>query len=172
MLEMLNLSSFGAFHTLIALVAVACGIVALVRHGTLGTRTGSGLAYVLLTVATSVTGLFIFRHGGFGPPHALAIMTLVALAIGFGAERRAGRSGPAAYVAALAYLITLFFHLIPGLTETGTRLPLGSPAFTGPEDPMLKLCVGIGFAVYLVGAAWQVARLRHARQTPLGAPIS
>ncbi len=33
MLDTFNLSQFGFLHTLIALVAVACGIVALVRHG-------------------------------------------------------------------------------------------------------------------------------------------
>ena len=68
MLDTFNLSSFGAFHTLIALAAVACGIAALVRHGRIGTASRAGLAYVLLTAATSATGLFIFRHGGFGPP--------------------------------------------------------------------------------------------------------
>ncbi len=45
MLETFNLSSFGALHTLVGLVAVACGIVALARHGQIGTRARrSGLA--------------------------------------------------------------------------------------------------------------------------------
>jgi len=163
MLETFRLSSFGAFHMLIALVAVACGIVALARHGEIGTRTRSGLAYVLLTVATSVTGLFIFRHGGFGPPHVLAILTLLVLAIAHGAERRRQPGGPSRYVAVLGYSLTLFFHLIPGLTETGTRLPPGDPAFSGPEDPTLVLLVGIGFLAYLLGAAIQALRIRRSR---------
>ena len=37
--------------------------------------------YVRFTVATCITGLFIFQHGGFGPPHALAIVTLIVLAV-------------------------------------------------------------------------------------------
>lgn len=160
MLDTYHLSSFGALHTLIALLAVACGIVALVRHGRIGTATRAGLAYVLLTVVTSVTGLFIFRHGGFGAPHALAILTLLVLGVACLAERR-GRGGFPRYVAVLGYSLTLFFHLIPGLTETGTRLPLGDPAFSGPEDPTLKMLVGIGFVVYLLGAGWQVVRLRR-----------
>lgn len=55
--------------------------------------------------------------------------------------------------------MTLFFHLIPGLTETGTRVPVGDPVFAGPEDPLLVTLVGIGFLVYLVGATVQVRRL-------------
>ena len=165
MLETFSLSSFGAFHTLIALVAVACGIAALARHGAIGTRTRSGLAYVLLTVATSITGLFIFRHGGFGPPHALAIQTLLVLLVAWLAETRGNRNGFARYVAVLGYSLTLFFHLIPGLTETGTRLPLGDPAFSGPEDPKLVSLVGLGFLVYLVGATIQALRIRRSRLT-------
>jgi uncharacterized membrane protein len=157
---MLNLSAFGAFHTAIALIAVVAGIAALVRHGAIGTDTRPGLVYVLMTVATSVTGLFIFRHGSFGVPHVLAIVTLLVLAIAHGAER-GYFGGPSRYVAVLGYSLTLFFHLIPGLTETGTRIPLGDPAFTGPEDPTLKALVGTGFLVYLVGAVVQALRIRR-----------
>src|SRR3954469_17488331 len=62
MLERFNLTAFGAFHTVIALVAVLAGIVALARFGEIGMRTTSGRLFVLFTVVTSVTGLFIFRH--------------------------------------------------------------------------------------------------------------
>lgn len=169
MLELLNLSAFGTFHTALALVAVAAGILALFRHGEIGTGTRAGLVYVLFTAATSVTGLFIFRHGGFGPPHVLAILTLVVLAVAWLAERRGRAAGLSRYVAVLGYSLTLFFHLIPGLTETGTRLPLGDPAFSGPEDPTLKALVGAGFAVYLVGAAIQVFRIHRSRRQPAAA---
>lgn len=162
MLEKFNLVPFGAFHTALALVALVAAAIALLRHGEIGTRSRAGLVYILFTIATCITGLFLFRHGGFGPPHALAVMTLLVLGIAFYAERRGG-TGLARHVAVLGYSLTLFFHLIPGLTETGTRLPLGAPLFTGPEDPSLKAAVGVGFLVYLVGAAVQVARLRRAR---------
>lgn len=158
---MLNITSFGMIHTAIALVAVVCGLTALFKQGEIGTRTRAGRLYVWLTAATAITGLFIFRHGGFGPPHALAILTLLVLAIAYAAERSG--SGAARYIAVLGYSLTLFFHLIPGLTETGTRVPVGHPAFTGPEDPTLKAIVGVGFLVYLVGAAIQVMRIRRSR---------
>lgn len=161
---MLNISPFGMFHTAIALVAVFFGIRSLVRYGEIGTRTRSGALYVWLTAATAFTGLFIFRHGGFGAPHMLAIATLVVLAVAAMAER-AGGSGLARYVTVLGNSLTLFFHLIPGLTETGTRIPIGDPAFTGPEDPVLKAIVGVGFLVYLAGAAVQAMRIRRGLRT-------
>ncbi|UTA54456.1 hypothetical protein L3D22_00885 [Lysobacter soli] len=161
---MLNISPFGMFHTAIALVAVFFGVRSLVRYGEIGTRTRSGALYVWLTAATAFTGLFIFRHGGFGAPHMLAIATLVVLAAAAMAER-AGGSGLARYVTVLGNSLTLFFHLIPGLTETGTRIPIGDPAFTGPEDPVLKAIVGVGFLVYLAGAAVQAMRIRRGLRT-------
>lgn len=157
---MLNVTPFGMLHTIIALLAVGFGLAALFRHGQIGTATRSGMTYVLLTVATAVTSLFIFHHGGFGPPHVLAILTLTVLAIASAAERR-GSTGASRYISVLGYSLTLFFHLIPGLTETGTRIPLDHPAFSGPEDPTLKAWVGIGFLVYLVGATVQAVRIRR-----------
>ncbi|WP_396616453.1 hypothetical protein ACHZ97_01800 [Lysobacter soli] len=161
---MLNISPFGMFHTAIALVAVFFGIRSLVRYGEIGTRTRSGALYVWLTAATAFTGLFIFRHGGFGAPHMLAIATLVVLAAAAMAER-AGGPGLGRYITVLGNSLTLFFHLIPGLTETGTRIPIGDPAFTGPEDPVLKAIVGVGFLVYLAGAAVQAMRIRRGLRT-------
>ncbi len=169
---MLNMSAFGMFHTAIAAVAVVAGVMALIRHGEIGTRTRSGRTYVLLTVATCVTGLFIFHHGGFGPPHALALITLTVLPIAYAAERRESRLGLSRYVAVLGYSLTLFFHLIPGLTETGTRLPVGNPVFTGPEDPVLKALVGAGFVLYLAGAAVQSMRIRKSRRATAPAAIA
>ena len=164
MLDTLNLSSFGAFHTLIALVAVVAGIVAVSSHGEIGTRTRSGLVYVLFTAATCITGLFIFRHGGFGPPHAVALITLAVLAIAYLAEKLGNPLGRARYMAVLGYSLTLFFHWIPGLVETGTRLPLGHPVFSGPEDPTLQALISLGFLLYLAGATVQALRIRRSRR--------
>jgi uncharacterized membrane protein len=159
MLETFNLSPLGAVHTAISLLAVLLGITALLRHREITTRTASGVWYVRLTAATCITGLFIFRHGGFGPPHALAIITLVLLAITYVLERIALQTGPMRYVIVLGNSLTLFFHWVPALTETGTRLPLSHPAFTGPQDPKLQVLFAIGFALYLVGAALQARRI-------------
>jgi hypothetical protein len=98
----------------------------------------------------------------------LSIVTLVVLAIAYVAETRDRSRGAARYVAVSGYSLALFFHLIPGLTETGTRLPLANPAFSGPEDPTLQLLVGIGFLVFLAGATLQGLRIRRSRSAVAG----
>lgn len=165
---MLGISPFGMLHTALALIAVVAGVMAFVRHGQISMGSRAGACYVLFTAATCITGLFIFHHGGFGAPHVLSILTLVVLAIAYAAERRGAVSGWPVYVASLGYSLTLFFHVIPGLTETGTRLPSGQPFFSSPEDPTLKSLIGVAFLLYLVAAAFQVITLRKARR--LGSP--
>lgn len=161
MLETFNLTPLGAFHTGLSLLAVLAGIAALVRHGEITARTTAGIWYIRLTAATCVTALFIFRHDGFGPPHALAIITLVVLATTYLLDSIAIPSGPVRYVVVLGNSLTLFFHYVPAITETGTRLPLGHPAFTGPNDPLLPALYGAGLLVYLIGAALQARRIRR-----------
>lgn len=161
MLETYNLTQLGAVHTAISLLAVLAGVIALVRYGKITTTHQAGLWFVLLTAATCITGLFIFRHGGFGPPHGLSVITLVLLAITWLVERKAAGFRLAPYVVVLGNSLALFFHLLPALNEGGTRLPLGNPAFTGPTDPKLQAWLGVGFLVYLVGAGLQALRIRR-----------
>ena len=66
------------------------------------------------------------------------------------------------YVETIAYSLTFFFHLIPGITETSTRLPLGAPLVSSPEAPELQLASAILFLLFLAGATLQVLRLRAA----------
>ncbi|MGQ0700790.1 MAG: hypothetical protein ACT4PZ_21425 [Panacagrimonas sp.] len=161
---MLGLTPLGLIHTPISLVAVAAGFYALAKYREIALRSGAGKLYILMTVLTCLTGFPIFQHGGFGAPHALGVLTLIVLAVAMSLEwRGGGLLTTSTYT--LLYSLTLFFHMIPAFTETGTRLPAGNPVFSGPEDPNLQALVGAAFLVYLVGAALQVRRLRNERQS-------
>jgi uncharacterized membrane protein len=80
-------------HTVISLVAVAAGVVALVRYGEINSRITSGRIYLIMTVLTCLTGFFIFQHGGFGKPHALGILTLLVMAIALAPNGGTGSAG-------------------------------------------------------------------------------
>ena len=157
---MLGLTSLGIVHTAISLVAVGAGIVAFVRYREITTGTRAGRIYFWMTVATCVTGFGIFQHGGFGRPHALGILTLLTLAIAWVAERRNMFGRASRHVAVIGYSLTFFFHMIPGFTETSSRLPVGRPLTSGPDDPALQAAVGVAFLVFLIGAFLQFRRLR------------
>lgn len=159
----LGLTPLGAIHTLISLVAVGAGIAAFVRDKAIIPGNGLGKTYVWATILTCLTGFGIIQHGGFGAPHALGIITLLVLALAAvaGRDKLLGAASP--YIATACYSLTFFFHMIPGFTETFTRLPAGAPLFTGPEDPALQKVIGVVFVIFLLGLAWQLFRLYKAR---------
>jgi len=159
---MFGLTSLGLVHTAISLVAVAAGFVALCRDGRITPANRLGQVYVWTTVLTCLTGFGIFQHGGFGKPHVLGIVTLLVLGVAAIAGRTSwfGRAAP--YVETVSYSATLLFHMIPAVTETTTRLPLGAPLLPSADAPELQTAAAVLFALFAIGAAWQVFRLRKA----------
>jgi len=154
---MLGLTPLGLAHTAISLVALFCGYLSLMRHGAIDPALRLGRVYLWTTVLTCLTGFGIFQRGGFNEAHALGVVTL--LAIGIALLPLRARAWP--YVQTVLWTLTLFFHMIPGLTETFTRLPAGAPLFTGPDDAKLQATVG---AVFLLFAAVMAAQVWHMRR--------
>jgi len=157
---MLGLTQLGVVHTIISLIAVALGIAAFVRHGSISLRTGSGKYYVIMTVLTCLTGFPIFQHGGFGPPHAVGVLELVLLAFAAALEKRAFLGSASRVIETVTYTATFFLHMIPAVNETLTRLPPSAPLASGPDDPLVQALVGVAFVGFLIGATVQVVRLR------------
>lgn len=160
---MYGLTPLGVFHTAISLVAVGAGLIALIRDKEISPGNGLGRIYLTATLITVLTGFGIFQHGGFGKPHVLGVFTLIVLAIAAIARRSRvfGRASP--YVETVSYSATFLFHLIPGITESSTRLPLGAPLLASPDAPELQAATAILFVLLLIGATLQVRRLRVRR---------
>ncbi|HAB18763.1 MAG TPA: hypothetical protein PLX89_02615 [Verrucomicrobiota bacterium] len=162
---MFGLTPLGVIHTAISLVAVAAGIVSFVRYKQISSTTQVGRLYVITTVLTCLTGFGIFQHGGFGAPHALGIITLVVLGIAAVAGKSTVFGRASRYVETVSYSATFFFHMIPAVTETSTRLPLGAPLVADRESPSLQAAAGVLFLLFLVGAALQVRQMRARPKT-------
>ena len=160
---MLGLSSLGAVHTAFALVAVVCGYAMTLRFGRISAELSLGKTYIATTAITCLTGFGIFMHGGFSIAHALGALTLVVLGVAVAAGRARETSRLAAYVETIGFTLTLFLHMVPGMTETFTRFPIGAPLFTGPDDPKLQKLIGFILLAFMVGIALQV---RHIWKAP------
>ncbi len=154
------LSTFGLVHTAISVLAAAAGIAAFIRHRAIGSHTRSGRLYIAATVLSCLSGFFIFAHGGFGKPHVLGVLTLAVLGLALAAERSLVFGRRAAKVAVAAYSLSFYFHLIPAVTETSTRLPRQSPLVSSAESPALAAAYGLMFLVFLVAVRRQLRRTR------------
>jgi uncharacterized membrane protein len=154
-----GLTQLGVIHTLISLVAVIAAVIAFFRDKGINPANTLGKVYIWATVLTCLTGFGIFQHGGFGKAHALGIITLLTLGVAWWGDQ--GRFGAkSAYVSTLCYSITFVFHMIPAVTESSTRLPLGAPLLSSPEAPELKAATGVLLVLYVIGAVLQVRRLK------------
>ncbi|MEX2125312.1 MAG: hypothetical protein WD795_15575 [Woeseia sp.] len=162
---MFGLTPLGVIHTAISLIAVAAGVVCFVRYGGISLRNTTGKSYVIMTVLTCLTGFGIFQHGGFGIPHVLGIVTLVVLALAVVAEHTRLFGTASRYVETVSYSATFFFHMIPGVTETFTRLPAGAPLFESPDAPALQSTIGVIFVLFIAGSAYQMWRLRAGQRS-------
>ncbi len=158
---MFGLTQIGVFHTAISLIALVTGIIALIRDGKISWKNLVGKIYVITTVIVCVTGFFIFQHGGFGKPHVLGIITLIVLgfALAAGTEKKPFRKA-SRYIETIGFSATFFFHLVPTFTEGLTRLPANAPLASSPDDPTVKLAIGICFILFLIGVTFQIKKLR------------
>ena len=155
-----EISILGWVHTGIAIVALICGFYTLAKFKVINSSQTTGRIYLLCTLVTAATALMIFRHGGFGVAHALAVLTLLALVAGFVLEKTnlLGKLSP--YVQAMAYTGTILFHMIPAITDGLMRLPADAPIVTSIDDPLLKGFYLAFLVTYGVGFVAQVLWLR------------
>lgn len=146
----------GWFHTVLGVTALVSGVYTLVRYKELSLQVRSGQIYLVATLITAATALAIFQRGEFGPGHALAVMTLLALGAGTVAATAKPFGRFSRHVQALSYSSTLLFHCIPAVTDGLLRLPVGNPVLTSIEDPILKMCYLGLLVVFLIGVSLQL----------------
>jgi len=156
----MGLTTLGVFHTAIALLGLAAGFYALAQYKVIRVTDRIGQIYVVGTFIAAATGLGIFQHGGFGPPHVLSILTIIALVVGTVAGTTALYGSWSRYVQAISFTTTILFHLIPAITETTTRLPVGAPIFASADDPGLKPVAGVLLIIYAIGLTLQIRWMR------------
>jgi len=156
----LGLTSLGIFHTAISLVALATGLISLIRDREISPVNRTGKIYIVTTVITCVTGFGIFQHGGFGKAHMLGIITLAVLGVAAVAGKTRSFGRASRYVETICYSATFLFHMIPAVTETSTRLPAGAPLVADAEGPALQTANQVLLALFLIAAALQVFRLK------------
>lgn len=146
----------GWFHTAMGIIALFSGGFTLAKFKEISLQTRSGQIYLVTTLITAGTALAIFQHGEFGPAHGLAVMTLVALAVGTVAAMLKPFGKLSRYVQAVSYSGTLLFHCIPAVTDGLMRLPVGDPVLTSIEDPILKMSYLGLLALFLIGIGMQL----------------
>ncbi len=161
---MFGLTVLGSIHTLIGLIAVLAGTAALLSKGRILPDSRLGKTYIGLTVLTCLSAFGIYQRGGFGDGHVLAVLTLGVL-LAVMVIRQAQLGGRfSLYLETGLLSFSYFLHFIPATVETSTRLPIGAPWASGPEDPKLQPVIAMLFLLWLVGLVVQMRMLRQQRR--------
>ena len=155
-----EITLLGWIHTIIAIIALLAGFYTLAVYKVITTAQKTGQIYLVCTFIAAVTALMIYQHGGFGPAHALAVLTLLALAGGLLITRIPFFSKIAVYFQAFCFSATLLFHMIPAITDGLLRLPVGDPFLKDPEHPLLRQFYLAFLVIFLVGYTLQFLWLR------------
>jgi hypothetical protein len=159
-----TITPLGWFHTGIAIIAILAGIYALFAHKLITPKQRAGQIYIVCTLLAAVTSLMIYSQGtGFGPAHALGVLTLLALAGGFIVPRLRFLGGLIPYLQTLCFSSTLLFHMIPAITDGLRRLPVGDPVVDRFDDPLLRGFYLAFLVTFVIGCAAQFLWLRRHR---------
>lgn len=158
-----EITALGWFHTVIGMIALVSGVVTLARYKEIDPDNRSAQIYLAATLVTAGTALAIFQHGGFGPAHGLAVLTLAALVVGMAAATLKLFGKLSRYVQAFSFSATLLFHGIPAVTDALMRLPVGDPVVTSLDDPLLRSAHLALLILFLAGASLQL-RWVHSQQ--------
>ncbi len=155
-----EISLLGWFHTGIAIIALVAGFYSLAKFKFILLEHKTSKIYLICTFIAAASALAIYRHGGFGAAHGLAVLTLLALAVGTIAAKTGLFGKLSSYIQAMSYSATLLFHMIPAITDGLMRLPTDAPIVTNIEDPLLKNFYLLFLILYIVGVGAQFLALR------------
>jgi len=158
----MGISPIGWLHTLGSLPAIPLALWMLARHGRIVPASAAGRAYFWFMLLGALT-VYPIAHQ---PVSAIiATLTLLVVLGGYALSRWpiAGRGSD--YLATAALSISVFFLMVPTVSESLRRLPVGHPLVTDLKDPLLLGAQGALFLMLLVGVPVQWWALRRRRRT-------
>ena len=158
---MAEITLVGWLHTILGILSIGSVIYTIAKHKVIKSTTKSGQIYLIATLITAISALTIFQNGGFNIAHALAVATLLAVLVGWLAEKKRIVGGLSPYLQAASYSATFLFHMIPAITDGLRRLPVNDPVVTEIDDPLLQGFYMAFALTYLVGLLLQAIWLRR-----------
>ena len=142
------LGAFTLFHVAISLVAIVAGFV--VVFAMLGSKVEKGWTnlFLLLTLATSVTG-FLFPFKGFTPAFGtgiVAVIILIPTLIAFYAKKLAGFWRP---TYAIGTVISLYLNFFVLVVQSFLKIPALNALAPTQKEPPFAIAQGLALLVFV-----------------------
>lgn len=154
------LSTLGIFHTVVGAGSVLVVIYLLWQDKQIRLDRALAKLYLAATVLTAASALGIFKHGEANAAHGLAVLTILAVAVGIAALKTRLLGDYQKYFVALCFSSTVLFQLLPTATEILTRFPAEAPLVGSLEDPLLLRTFLVIVVTFIILLALQMNWLR------------
>jgi hypothetical protein len=144
-----SLSTYTVIHTILSLIGIAAGIVALFLM--IGGRLSKGWTWLFLftTILTSVTG-FGFPVTGLMPSHIFGVISLIVLAIALYALYSKHLAGAWRWIYVVTAAIALYLNCFVGVVQAFQKLPPLQPLAPTQSEPPFQIAQLVLLLVFII----------------------
>lgn len=160
------ITPLGWLHTLGSLPAIPLAAYMLATRGRIEPRSKAGVAYFWFMLLGVLT-VYPIAHQPVSV--VIATITLVALLLGYALAHLAPAGRAVRYIETVALSMSVFLLLVPTVSETLRRLPVGHPFVTELTDPLLLGAQGALLLALVVAVPLQLRAVYKQGQVRLQA---
>ena len=155
-----GITYIGWFHTIVGIPAIIAGLYLLFRDRFIYTDKGLAKFYLVATVITSASSLFIFRAtGAFNMAHFNSVIIILAVLFAYILHKRSIFGSLNIYLKQLALTGTVFFSMLPTTVEVLKRVPPSNPLASSIEDPLVLNFYMSYVVIFGIFAVYQIFKI-------------
>jgi hypothetical protein len=144
-----SLSTYTVIHTILSLIGIAAGIVALFQMISGKLSKGWTWLFLFTTILTSVTG-FGFPVTGLMPSHIFGVISLVVLALALYAFYGKHLSGAWRWIYVVTAAIALYLNCFVGVVQAFQKLPPLQPLAPTQSEPPFQIAQLVLLLVFII----------------------
>ena len=134
-----GITYMGWFHTIVGTPAIVAGLYLMLRDRFIYIDKDLAKFYLIATVITSASSLFIFRAtGAFNMAHFTSVIIILAALFAYILHKKSIFGSLNIYLKQLALTGTVFFSMLPTTVEVLKRVPPSNPLASSIEDPLVQ----------------------------------
>jgi uncharacterized membrane protein len=155
-----GITYMGWFHTIVGIPAIIVGLYLLLRDRFIYIDKNLAKFYLIATVVTSASSLFIFRAtGAFNMAHFTSVIIILAALFAYILHKKSIFGSLNVYLKQLALTGTVFFSMLPTTVEVLRRVPPSNPLANSIEDPLVQTFYMSYVVIFGIFAVYQIFKI-------------
>jgi len=155
-----GITYMGWFHTIIGIPAILAGLYLLLRDRFIYIDKNLAKFYLITTVVTSASSLFIFRAtGAFNMAHFTSVIIILAALFAYILHKKSIFRSFNVYLKQLALTGTVFLSMLPTTVEVLRRVPPSNPLANSIEDPLVQNFYMSYVVIFGIFAIYQIFKI-------------